>query len=155
MYVYYLHIIEYKEDFINKEEHHRPMKVLFVCVGNSCRSQMAEGFARYYGPHDLEVESAGTKPADKISSKAVEVMKELGIDISAQQPQLLTPELADSADTLISMGCGVEESCPSNLYDKFEDWGLEDPTGKPIEQVREIRDEIRSRVEGLIHELQC
>ena len=126
------------------------MKVLFVCVGNSCRSQMAEGFARHYGPHDLEVESAGTKPADKISSKAVEVMKELGIDISAQQPQLLTPELADSADTLISMGCGVEESCPSNLYDKFEDWGLEDPWGQEIEKYRETRDEIGRLVKTLV-----
>ena len=128
------------------------MKVLFVCVGNSCRSQMAEGFARHYGRADLEVKSAGTKPAESVNSKAIEVMKELGIDISAQEPQLLTPELADSADTLISMGCGVEESCPANLYDKFDDWGLEDPWGQTIEKYRETRDEIGRRVKALVED---
>ena len=128
-------------------------KVLFLCVGNSCRSQMAEGFAKLYGSPFLKVTSAGTKPASSVNPKAVEVMKELGIDITGQQPKILTSEMIQDADVLISMGCGVEESCPADLYDNFVDWDLDDPYDQSIEKYREIRDEIKKLVKALVEEI--
>ena len=125
--------------------------ILFLCVGNSCRSQMAEGFARASGK--VEVISAGTEPGDKVAPKAVEVMKEKGIDISGQHPKLLTAEMVEKADICISMGCGVEESCPAPLLEKFTDWGLEDPWGQGLDKYRETRDEIEKRVKKLLEEL--
>jgi arsenate reductase len=121
-----------------------PMKVLFVCVGNSCRSQMAEGFAREYG-HDAA--SAGTTPASRVASNAVEVMAELGIDISAQTPKLLDLESLDSWDKVISMGCGVEETCPTLKADA--DWGLDDPVSQGLDVYRNIRDQIMELVQIL------
>jgi protein-tyrosine-phosphatase len=96
-------------------------------------------------------ESAGTEPADGVNPTVVEVMKEAGIDISESKPKLLTQEMIDSADRVFTMGCSIEESCPL-LFVDAEDWGLEDPAGKPVETIRRIRDEIRDRVEQLLKE---
>ena len=112
---------------------------------------MAEGFASQYGK--VKVLSAGTKPGDKVASKAVEVMQEKGIDITGQHPKLLTGDMVEKADICISMGCGVEESCPAPLLDKFIDWGLEDPWGQSLEKYRETRDEIEKRVKKLLEGL--
>ena len=120
------------------------MRVLFVCVGNSCRSQMAEGFARHLG---LEAESAGTLPAPGVSREAVRVMAEKGIDISGHAPKVLDWGRLDSFDKTITMGCGVAESCPSLRTD--EDWGLDDPVGQDIEVFRRVRDEVEERVREL------
>ncbi len=122
--------------------------ILFLCVGNSCRSQMAEGFARASGK--VIAASAGTEPGDKLAPKAIEVMKEKGINISGQHPKLLTKEMVEKADICISMGCGVEESCPALLYKNFIDWGLEDPWGQGLEKYRETRDDIEKRVRELL-----
>jgi len=109
---------------------------------------MAEGFARATGK--VVVISAGTEPGDRVAPKAVEVMAEKGIDISGQHPKLLTAEMVEMADICISMGCGVQESCPAVLYRNFTDWGLEDPWGQGMEKYREVRDEIQGRVLGLV-----
>lgn len=130
------------------------MKVLFVCVGNAARSQMAEAlFNKIAGKK--EAQSAGTEPAKKVSPSAIAVMKEMGIDISVQKPRLLTKEMVEKAERIITMGCTDEASCPVFLIKniKIEDWKLEDPRGKPIEKVREIRDEIKRRVEKLAREI--
>lgn len=110
---------------------------------------MAEGWARELGIGILEVRSAGTKPAPAIAKLAVEVMREKDVDISSQYPKPLTQELIDWADILISMGCGVEKSCPAIYLDMFEDWGVEDPYGGTIEDYRVARDEIESKVRKL------
>lgn len=122
-------------------------KVAFVCIGNSCRSQIAEGFAKEYGSDLLEVYSAGTNPADEVKPNAIKVMEEVGIDISDQYPKLLE-DIPDELDILITMGCGVE--CPFIPCKMREDWGLDDPAGKPIEVFREARDIIDEKVKGLI-----
>ncbi|MFH1774415.1 MAG: arsenate reductase ArsC [Methanobacteriota archaeon] len=127
------------------------MKVLFVCVGNSARSQIAEAlFNKIAGKK--EAQSAGTEPAEKVSPKAVEAMREIGTDISMQKPKLLTQEMVEKAEKIITMGCLNSASCPLFLLEdksKIEDWKLHDPRSKPIEKVREIRDEIGRRVEEL------
>jgi 3-oxoadipate enol-lactonase len=122
----------------------RPPRVLFVCVGNAGRSQMAEAFARKAG---LDAESAGTEPASRISSTATALMKERGIDISRQKPKALDWSRLGEFDRVVTMGCGVAESCPSLRTD--EDWGLDDPLGLPPEKVKAIRDEIERRVSEL------
>lgn len=122
-------------------------KVAFVCTGNSCRSQMAEGFARYYGNGVLEVYSAGTHPAPEINPNAIVVMKEIGIDISKQYPKTLD-EIPFELDILITMGCGVV--CPFVMNKHEEDWGLTDPVGMPVEDFKKIRDLIKSKVLLLI-----
>jgi protein-tyrosine-phosphatase len=127
-------------------------KVLFICVGNAARSQMAEGFFNHLAKGKAVATSAGTKPASEVSPLAIQAMKEAGIDISRHKPKALTLEMMESADRVITMGCGVEETCPATLV-PTEDWALDDPKGKSIEKVREIRDEIKVRVEGLIKEL--
>lgn len=129
------------------------MRVLFVCVHNSGRSQMAEAFARKIGEGCIEVESAGTEPAGELNPVVVEAMREIGFDMSGHHPKLLTPEMVGSVDRIITMGCGVEAGvCPAAFL-PTEDWGLDDPAGKPIEEVRKIRDEIRARVEELVREM--
>jgi arsenate reductase (thioredoxin) len=127
-------------------------KVLFVCVHNSGRSQMAEAFFNQLGGLKVIAFSAGTQPADQIDPIAAYVMREAGLDISRQTPKMLTMEMMENADRVISMGCGIQESCPAGLV-PMEDWGIEDPAGKPVRKVREIRDIIRKKVETLIKEL--
>ena len=123
------------------------LRVGFICVGNSCRSQMAEGFGRYYGKELLDVYSAGTKPADRIDLQAIQVMNEVGIDISFQYSKLLEA-IPAQLDILITMGCNVE--CPFIPCKHREDWGLYDPIGKPIEEFRKTRDQIKGKTIDLI-----
>jgi len=119
--------------------------VLFVCVGNAGRSQMAEAFFNRLADGKARAISAGTRPADAVDPKAIEVMREVGIDISGNKPKALTMEVLEQADRVITMGCGVEGVCPASFVET-EDWQLEDPKGKPIEEVRRIRDEIKTKV---------
>ncbi|CAG7621551.1 arsenate reductase ArsC [Leucobacter soli] len=125
--------------------------VLFVCVHNAGRSQMAAGFLRHLAAGRIEVRSAGSMPADKINPIAVAAMKEMGIDITAERPKVLSTEAVQASDVVITMGCG--DACPFFPGKRYEDWKLDDPAGQGIEAVRPIRDEIRSRVETLIAEL--
>lgn len=127
-------------------------KVLFVCIGNAGRSQMAEAFFNSMAQGKAQAMSAGTVPAQSVDPKVVELMKEVGIDISDRHPKSLTLEMLEQADRVITMGCGVAESCPVT-FTETEDWGLDDPKGQPVEKVREIRDEIRRRVEKLLKEV--
>lgn len=126
--------------------------VLFICVHNSGRSQMAEAFFNVYAPSRLRASSAGSEPGEDLNPVAVQAMKELGIDMSGQRPKAVTLEMMERADRVVSMGCGVEESCPAALV-PVEDWQLDDPHGQPIEKVREIRDRIQARVRDLIREM--
>jgi arsenate reductase len=128
-------------------------RVLFVCVENAGRSQMAEAFAKAYGKDKLEVTSAGTMPAHEVNPRVVQVMREKGIDLSANKPKLVTNQMVQEADMIIVMGCSAEGFCPAPLLNKVIDWGIEDPKGKPIEKIREIRDEIENRVRMLLNEV--
>jgi len=128
-------------------------KVLFVCGENAGRSQMAEAFANHYGKGKLVALSAGVMLADRVNPLVVEVMREKGIDISMNKPKLLTTEMVEEADKIITMGCGVEKFCPAPLLKNVIDWRLEDTKDKPMEKVRQIRDEIEKRVLRLISEL--
>ena len=125
--------------------------VLFVCVHNAGRSQMAAAFLAHLGRGEIEVRSAGTAPADAVNPVVVEAMREVGIDIAAEQPKVLAPEAVESSDVVVTMGCG--DTCPYFPGVRYLDWQLADPAGKGIEEVRPIRDEIRVRVEQLIDEL--
>jgi len=125
--------------------------VLFVCVHNAGRSQMAAGFMKSLGKDKVNVLSAGSMPKDQINPVAVEVMKEVGIDISNNQPKILTTESVKESDVVITMGCG--DACPIFPGKRYEDWQLEDPAGKDLETVRKIRDEIKSRIEALLSEI--
>jgi arsenate reductase (thioredoxin) len=125
--------------------------VLFVCVHNAGRSQMAAGFMNHLGQGRVEVLSAGSAPKDSINPVAVEAMAEIGIDISNNTPKILTPEAVQQSDAVITMGCG--DACPFYPGKRYEDWVLEDPAGQGIESVRVIRDEIKVRVENLLAEL--
>lgn len=125
--------------------------ILFVCVHNAGRSQMAAGFMRELGGDQVEVLSAGSAPKDSINPVAVEAMAELGINISDQKPKILTPESVQQSDVVITMGCG--DACPYYPGKRYEDWKLEDPAGQGIEPVRVIRDEIKARVESLLKEI--
>ena len=127
-------------------------KVLFVCVENAGRSQMAEAFANKLGKDKFIVSSAGNKPADKVNPVVVEVMREKGIDISINKPKLLTFEMAHDADLIVTMGCNDQGICPGPFFKPTIDWNLEDPKGKTVEKVREIRDEIERLVRKLIEE---
>ena len=122
-------------------------KVAFVCIHNSCRSQMAEGFGRTLGEGVFESYSAGTEDYPQVKPLAVEVMEEAGVDMSSHKPKLLT-DIPNDIDILITMGCGVE--CPYVPCSHREDWGLEDPSGGPIEGFRETRDTIKGKVLDLI-----
>lgn len=125
-------------------------KILFVCVENAGRSQMAEAFAKVYGEARIEAISAGTMPAKEVNPVAVQVMREKGIDLSPNKPKLITNQMVQEADTIIVMGCSAEGFCPAPLLNKVVDWQIEDPKGKPIEKVREIRDEIERKVRTLL-----
>ena len=123
--------------------------ILFVCVENAGRSQMAEGFFRKYAPEGYETLSAGTKPISQINPLAVQVMKEIGIDISKQKPKDLSEDMMRNSDKIINMGCMDRNFCPTLFIPKVIDWGIENPKDKPIETVREIRDEIERRIKEL------
>jgi len=125
--------------------------VLFVCVHNAGRSQMAAGFLSHLAGDRIEVRSAGSVPGDRVNPAAVEAMREVGIDISAAQPKILTTEAVQASDYVITMGCG--DACPVFPGKKYLDWALEDPAGKGVEAVRPIRDEIETRIEALIAEI--
>ena len=128
-------------------------KILFVCVENAGRSQMAEGFFRKLGPSNFEVMSAGTKPASEINPTAVQVMKEVDIDISQNRSKTITSEMISESDTVINMGCMDKESCPALFVEDIDDWNIEDPKGKSIEHLRKIRDGIEARVLELVDSL--
>lgn len=125
--------------------------VLFVCVHNAGRSQMAAAFLSSLSREAVEVRSAGSQPAEKVNPAAVEAMAEVGIDLSAEVPKMLTTEAVKESDVVITMGCGDE--CPVFPGKRYEDWELEDPAGKGVDSVRPIRDEIKARIEKLITEL--
>ena len=127
-------------------------KILFVCVENTGRSQMAEAFANKYGKDKFAVSSAGNKPANKVNPIVVKALKEKGIDISMNKPKLLTFQMAQDADLIVTMGCNDNGICPGPFFKPTIDWKLEDPKGEPIEKVREIRDDIERQVQKLIAE---
>ncbi len=128
-----------------------PFRILFVCVHNAGRSQMAAGFARALGGERVEVFSAGSEPADALNPVAVAAMAEEGIDIAGTQPAILTTDAVRAADVVITMGCG--DTCPIFPGKRYEDWELTDPAGLGIDEVRPIRDEIKGRVERLLASL--
>ena len=125
--------------------------VLFVCVHNAGRSQMAAGWLQHLAGDRVEVRSAGSEPADRINPAAVEAMREVGIDITSATPKILTTEAVQDSDVVITMGCG--DACPFYPGKRYEDWQLDDPAGQDVAAVRPIRDEIRRRIEDLIASL--
>lgn len=125
--------------------------VLFVCVHNAGRSQMAAAYLKHLSGGRVEVLSAGSAPADQVNPAAVEAMAEEGIDMAAEQPKLLTDAAVRESDVVITMGCG--DTCPIYPGKRYEDWELDDPAGQGVDGVRPIRDEIRDRVVGLIESL--
>jgi len=125
--------------------------VLFVCVHNAGRSQMAAGYMRHLSEGRVEVLSAGSAPKDSINPQAIEVMSEEGIDIASEQPKILTTDAVVASDVVITMGCG--DTCPFHPGKRYEDWVLDDPAGQSIDVVRRIRDEIKGRVESLLREI--
>lgn len=127
-------------------------RILLVCVENAGRSQMAEAFAKKYGKDKFAASSAGNKPAERINPAVVEAMKEKEIGISTNKPKLLTFQMAQDADLIVTMGCNDQGICPGPFFKPTVDWKLEDTKGKPIEKVREIRDDIERRVQKLLTE---
>ena len=125
--------------------------VIFVCVHNAGRSQMAAGFMTALSGGQVEVRSAGSVPADQLNPVAVQAMAEVGIDISGERPSVLTPEAVQASDAVITMGCG--DACPFYPGKRYQDWVLEDPAGQDLTAVRRIRDEVRRRVEVLLADL--
>ncbi|MFJ4985543.1 arsenate reductase ArsC [Streptomyces sp. NPDC088732] len=125
--------------------------VLFVCVHNAGRSQMAAAFLDHLAGDKVEVRSAGSAPADTVNPAVVDAMKEVGIDISAEVPKILTTEAVQSSDVVITMGCG--DTCPVFPGKRYLDWQLDDPAGQGVDAVRPIRDEIEQRIRGLLTEL--
>jgi protein-tyrosine-phosphatase len=126
-------------------------KILFVCVHNAGRSQMTEAFFNQMAKGKAKGFSAGTQPADRVNPIVVEAMHEVGIDISRRKPKMLTLKMLD-VDRVVTMGCNVEKACPASFV-PTEDWELEDPEDKPIEKVRQIRDEIKAKVDELVRTL--
>lgn len=129
-------------------------KILFVCVENAGRSQIAEGFFRKYAPKGWAPLSAGSRPTPEINPLAVQAMNEVGIDISKQRPKELSEELIRSSFLKVSMGCIDQAECPAVFLGNFQDWRIEDPKNKPIEKVREIRDKIETKVKELVKNLE-
>jgi arsenate reductase (thioredoxin) len=125
--------------------------VLFVCVHNAGRSQMAAGWLRHLAGDAVEIRSAGSEPADQVNPVAVEAMREVGIDITGQTPRLLDRDTARESDVIVTMGCG--DACPFFPGKRYEDWKLDDPAGQDLAAVRAIRDDIRDRVTALLRRL--
>ena len=130
-----------------------PRKILFVCVENAGRSQIAEGFFRKFAPPEFLPQSAGTKPTSEINPLAVHAMKEVGIDITGQKPKVLSDEMIKKSAKVVNMGCMDKESCPALFVNSVIDWNIPDPKGKSIEQIRKIRDEIETKVRELVTSL--
>src|SRR6476620_1959802 len=139
-----------KLSFKNKTENKVKNTVLFVCVENAGRSQMAEAFFRKYAPDDYEALSAGTKHTSEINPIVTKAMSQIGIDISKQKPKEMTVEMTRNATKIINMGCMDKNFCPTLFINKVIDWGIADPKGKPLQKVGEIRDEIENRVKELV-----
>jgi arsenate reductase len=133
----------------SKSKSKEKQTILFVCIQNAGRSQMAEGFFRKYASEDYEPLSAGTKPTSEINPMAIQVMGEVGIDISKQRPKDLTEDMMRNSTKIVNMGCMEKDWCPTIFVPNLIDWGIDDPKGKSIEKVREIRDEIEQRVKEL------
>ena len=125
--------------------------MLFVCVHNAGRSQMAAGWLTQLAGASVEVRSAGSEPADQVNPVAIEAMREVGIDITGTQPKILTVDSVRDSDVVITMGCG--DTCPIFPGKRYEDWQLDDPAGQNLDLVRRVRDEIRARVQALLNEL--
>ena len=141
--------------FRGKSEKMAERTILFVCVENAGRSQIAEGFFnRKYAPKGYQAISAGTRPASQINPLAVQVMNEIGVDISSQKSKIITEDMIKSSEKSVNMGCIDKTECPMLFINNVIDWGIEDPKGKPIEKVREIRDEIERRVKEIAQSLQ-
>lgn len=134
-------------------KHESKKSVLFVCVQNAGRSQMAEGFFKKYAPKEYEGISAGTMPVSEINPLAVEVMREVDIDISGQKSKEITEDMIRNSSKIVNMGCIDKVSCPTLFLQNLLDWNIEDPKDKQIEKVREIRDEIEQRVKALVADI--
>ena len=131
-----------------------PKNVLFVCVENAGRSQMAEAFFKKYAKNQFNVISAGTSPSSHLNPVVVSVMNELGIDLENQKPQLLSSSMIKNSNKTVNMGCMDKESCPSLFVKDVDDWNIEDPKGKSIEDVRKIRDQIKHDVLNLLNSIE-
>ncbi len=129
-------------------------KILFVCVENAARSQMAEAFFKKYMPKGFEVISAGTKPGSEVNPIVLQAMNEIGIDIKNQTPKHISQQIISESEKAVNMGCIDKESCPALFMKDVLDWQIPDPKGKPIEEVREIRDQIKAKVIFLIKSLE-
>jgi arsenate reductase len=134
-------------------KHQSKKSVLFVCVQNAGRSQMAEGFFKKYAPKEYEGISAGTMPVSEINPLAVEVMREVDIDISGQNSKEITDDMIRNSSKIVNMGCMDKVSCPTLFLQNLLDWNIEDPKGKQIDKVREIRDEIEERVKEFVADI--
>jgi arsenate reductase len=142
-----------KFSFGSKSKTKQNQTILFVCVENAGRSQMAEGFFRKHAPEGFEPISAGTKPTSQVNPVVVQAMDEVGISISQQKPKDITEDMIRNSTKIVNMGCMDKSFCPTLFIPNLIDWGIEDPTGKPIEQIREIRNEIEHRVKNLVANL--
>ena len=134
-------------------KHESKKSVLFVCVQNAGRSQMAEGFFKKYAPKEYEGISAGTMPVSEINPLAVDVMREVDIDISGQKSKEITEDMIRNSSKIVNMGCMEKVSCPTLFLQNLLDWNIEDPKDKQIDKVREIRDEIEQRVKKLVADI--
>ena len=131
-----------------------PKNVLFVCVENTGRSQMAEAFFKKYAKNQFNVISAGTSPSSHLNPVVVSVMNELGIDLENQKPQLLSSSMIENSNKIVNMGCMDKESCSSLFVKRVDDWNIDDPKGKSIENVRKIRDQIKNDVLNLLNSIE-
>jgi arsenate reductase (thioredoxin) len=138
----------------SKSKQELEKSILFVCVENAGRSQMAEGFFNKHTPEGYKAISAGTKPVSQINPVVIEAMKEVGIDISNQKSKDITEDMMRNSTKIVNMGCMEKESCPTLFLHNLIDWNMEDPKGKPIEKVREIRNQIEQRVKELVNTLE-
>ena len=132
-----------------------PKNILFVCVENAGRSQMAEAFFKKYAKNSFNVISAGTCPSPNLNPVVVSAMNEIGIDLKNQQPQLLSTSMIKNSNKTVNMGCMDEESCPSLFVKGVDDWNMDDPKGKSLDDVRKIRDQIKHSVLNLLNSLEC
>ena len=142
-----------KFSFGSKSKTRQKKTILFVCVENAGRSQMAEGFFREYTPEGYEPISAGTKPTSQLNPVVVQAMSEVGVDIKQQKPKDITEDMMRNSTKIINMGCIDKSFCPTLFIPNLIDWGIEDPKGKTKDQVREIRDDIEQRVKQLVTNL--